>query len=152
MTIVQNKLMSKGILLTLVMFICISVAGCASDSVNYLSRGTACAKKGEFDRAISNYDKAVLRDPENAKIYANRGYVYFLKGEYDRAISDHSTAIKVNPKYAKAYRSRAAAYCMTGEYGKAWEDVHNAQNLGHPVQPEFIRSLKILSEASGRGK
>jgi tetratricopeptide (TPR) repeat protein len=61
-------------------------------------------------------------------------------------------AIKINPKYAKAYRSRAAAYCMTGEYEKAWEDVHKAQNLGQPVPPEFIRSLRILSEASGRDK
>jgi tetratricopeptide (TPR) repeat protein len=89
MTIVQNKLMSKGMLLTLVMFICISVAGCASDSANYLSRGTSYAKKGEFDRAISDYDKAVVRDPENAEIYANRGYVYFLKGEYDGSIMNY---------------------------------------------------------------
>jgi hypothetical protein len=41
---------------------------------------------------------------------------------------------------------------MMGEYDKVWEDVHKAQNLGQPVPPEFIRSLRILSEASDRGK
>ena len=62
------------------------LAGCGGTYTDYSGRGLAYAKRGEFDRAIASYDKAIETDPWNAEAYANRGYVYYAKGEYDRAV------------------------------------------------------------------
>ncbi|MBW1693617.1 MAG: tetratricopeptide repeat protein [Deltaproteobacteria bacterium] len=44
--------------------------------------------KGEYDRAISYYNKALEKNPVYANAYIGRGIVYSLKGQYDQAISD----------------------------------------------------------------
>ncbi len=54
--------------------------------------------KGEYDRAIADYDKAIALKPKYADFYNNRGIAYDKKGEYDRAIADYDKAIALNPK------------------------------------------------------
>ena len=102
---------------------------------------------GEYEKAISDYTRAIEINPRYAVAYNNRGLVYRKMGEYDRAISDYGNAVEINPGYALAYYNRANAYYQKGEYGRAWEDIHKAQSLGYPVSPGF---LKTLREPTGR--
>ena len=46
----------------------------------------AYAKKGEYDKAIDEFTKAILIDPALARAYYNRGTTYFNKGESDQAL------------------------------------------------------------------
>jgi tetratricopeptide (TPR) repeat protein len=71
-----------------------------SDAEDYVTLGLAYAEKGQYDRAIENFSKAVEIDSNNASVYSNRGDAYYYKGQYDHAISDCSRAIEINPKYA----------------------------------------------------
>ena len=41
-----------------------------------INRGIAYDKKGDYDRAIEDYTKAIKLDPTRAHAYANRGVVY----------------------------------------------------------------------------
>mgnify|MGYP001595382467 CR=1 FL=1 len=41
--------------------------------------------KGDYDRAIADYTRAIELDPKDAITYSNRGIVYYNKGEYDYA-------------------------------------------------------------------
>jgi tetratricopeptide (TPR) repeat protein len=104
---------------------------------------------GEYDKALSDYNKAIELLPRYAKAYNNRGYIYRKKGEYDHAIADYSKAIEIDPKYASAYYHGDYAYYYKGDYKRAWEDVRKAQRLGYPVSPEFLKKLR---EASGMPK
>jgi tetratricopeptide (TPR) repeat protein len=54
------------------------------------NRGVAYRFKGEYDRAITDYDEAILLNPSFARAHNNRGVIYRLKADYDRAISDYS--------------------------------------------------------------
>ena len=111
-------------------------------------KGVAYFKKGQNDKAIAEYNKAIEINPRLAEAYANRGLAYAQgKGQFDQAISDFNKAIGINPRYAMAYNDRAITYYYQGEDDKAWEDVHKAQSLGYQFTPEF---LKALREASGR--
>ena len=49
------------------------------------SRGNDYYRKGEYDRAIANYAKAIALNPNDAISYNNRGLAYGRKGEVDRA-------------------------------------------------------------------
>jgi tetratricopeptide (TPR) repeat protein len=53
-----------------------------------LDRGNAYYKKSQYDRAISDYNKAIEINPKYALVYNNRGLAYYGKSEYDRACSD----------------------------------------------------------------
>ena len=72
--------------------------------------GLLTGQKGDFDRAIEDFNKAIDLKPDYAKAYYNRGIAYGDKGDFDRAIEDFNKAIDLNPDYAKAYYSRGIAY------------------------------------------
>ena len=125
----------------------VGLYGCKK-SEDYYNRGIARSKKGETDRAISDFTKAIKMNPRFANAYYYRGLMYLRKkGDYDQVISDYTKAIEINPRLAVAYAERALVYYLKREYDKAWEDVHKAESLG-----QQIRFLKGLREASGRKK
>ena len=48
--------------------------GCKPDFAQALSdRGAAWYFKGEYQKAIADYDEAIRLDPNNARTYTNRG-------------------------------------------------------------------------------
>ncbi len=129
------------------------LVGCATieetketDSIAHLNQGTFFVKKGQYDRSIACFNKAIAINPKLAMAYNSRGFAYYKKGQNDEAISDYTKAIEINPKLADAYNNRGLAYFYRREYEKAWDDVHKAQNLGYTVHPGF---LKVLRHASG---
>ena len=121
----------------------------AESATFYYNRGVEELEKGQYDRAIADYNKALKLNPKSYKAYLGKGVVYSSKGQYDRAIADFNKAIKLNPRYGEAYNNRAVAYYAKKEYDKAWEDVRKAQSLGCKVHPKF---LEMLRKASGREK
>jgi len=138
-----------GLVFLIGTMITVGVDGCKK-SKDYYNRGIARSKKGETDRAISDFTKAIKKNPRFANAYYYRGLMYLRKkGDYDQVISDYTKAIEINPRLAVAYAERALIYYVKKEYDKAWEDVHKAESLGQEVRPEF---LKPLREASGRKK
>ena len=92
----------------------------------YINRGVAYTKKGEVDRAIADYTKAIAIDPKLAQAYNNRGVVYKKKGEVDRAIADYTKAIALNPNLAGAYYNRGYAYTKKGKVDRAIADYTKA--------------------------
>ena len=58
----------------------------------YYYRGTVYVKKGQYDKAIEDYNKAITLDQNIAATYTGRGFAYFLSGNMGRAISDFQKA------------------------------------------------------------
>ena len=96
------------------------------DSETYINRGTAYADKGQYDKAIADYTKAIEINPKDARAYIIRGVTYYRKGQYDQAISDYTKAIEINPKDARAYIIRGGAYADKGQYDQAISDYTKA--------------------------
>src|SRR6516165_11974649 len=55
----------------------------------FSNRGIAYASKGDYDRAILDYDNALQLEPDAAPVLNNRGNAYGRKAEFDRAIQDY---------------------------------------------------------------
>ena len=51
----------------------------------YNNRGNAYGKKGDCDRALSDFDKAIQLKPDYADAYYNRAVAYFYKGDYGKS-------------------------------------------------------------------
>jgi tetratricopeptide (TPR) repeat protein len=46
-------------------------------------RGLTYARKGEYDRAIQDYDQAIRLNPKDAKALLYRGIAQFEQGKFD---------------------------------------------------------------------
>jgi len=71
-----------------------------SDPLVHYNLGNAYARKGELDKAISEYERALILKPHYAEAYNNLGSVYTIKGRLDEAIAEIEQALALNPYYA----------------------------------------------------
>jgi tetratricopeptide (TPR) repeat protein len=87
--------------------------------VHYNNLGAAYRKKGELDKAISAYRKALAIDTNLAEAHNNLGVVYGNKGMLNEAISAYKKALAISPNLAEAHNNLGAVYIKKGELDKA---------------------------------
>src|ERR1041384_3873173 len=92
-------------------------------------RGAAYGQKGDLDRAIADFDRAIQIEPNLADAYNNRGAAYGLKGDVDRAIADFDTAIQLNPRLKGAHYHRGLTYKLKGDQARARADFDKEEQL-----------------------
>ena len=98
-------------------------------AAGYIQRGFAYNEKKEYDKAISDYIKAIDIDPSSPNAYNGRGLGYHNIGKYDKAVNDYTTAIMLKPDDSGIYNNRAMAYYFKGDYDKAMADLMKAIEL-----------------------
>jgi tetratricopeptide (TPR) repeat protein len=107
-------------------------------------RGTIFLALGLYDQAITDYSQALNLNPlysEQATAYLNCGLAYLHQGDCRRALVEFNRALRAEPGAGKVYCHRAEAYYRLRRYPAAWADLHQAQGLGQPLNPEFLRLL-----------
>ena len=76
--------------------------------MTYNNRGLAYARKGQYDKAISDFNKAIEINSKYIEAYSNRGVAFFYKREYEKAWNDVHTVqnlgYQVHPGFLKALR------------------------------------------------
>jgi|GEM_PF-752177 len=100
-----------------------------SNADAYYKQGDVHDERGEFGKAITDYNKSIELNPNHADAYSERGDFYYEAGEYDKAAIDYDKAIKLDPNGANAYYNRGCAYSEMGEYEKAIADYNKAIEL-----------------------
>jgi len=100
------------------------------------NRGIGYRFKGDYDRAIQDYNQAIKLNPKFAGAYNNRGVALERKNEYDRAISDYDQAIKLKPS-AEAHFNRGNAQLGRSHYDRAIDDYNQAIKL----KPDFAAAF-----------
>jgi tetratricopeptide (TPR) repeat protein len=126
----------------------------------YINRGNIFQDKGEFDRAVRDYDKAILLDSTIAAAFFNRGNAYQLLGLYDQSLRDFSKAIELDPKNDQFWLSRATTAVKIGNPDLALEDYtqtidinpHNGyaffqQGNIHASRGQFDQAIREYSKA-----
>ncbi len=69
----------------------------AQDATDHIKRAKAWADKGEYDKAITECDKALASNPKSAEAYNIRGEAWMNKSEYDKAVADWKQALAITP-------------------------------------------------------
>jgi len=146
----------------------------AKQAEEYFDLGTKYLQRGEYDQAISVYNKALALNPGYTEAYLNRGIAYRNKGQHDQAVSDYDKVLQIDPKDARAYCNRGNALIEKGQYDnaisdynkaleinskdaqvfynrgvayyfKCLEDIKKAQALGYKIPPNFFDDLRKTS-------
>jgi tetratricopeptide (TPR) repeat protein len=91
----------------------------------------ACAKegKGEVDRAIEDYSRAIQLDSGYAIAYNNRGLAYTRNEAHAAALVDFDTAIALNPTAAIPYNNRGLVRKQMNDLDGALHDYGEALRL-----------------------
>ena len=100
-----------------------------ADAAEYIGRGIDWDRKGEVQRAISNFDEAIRLDPQDARAYYLRGRAYSSLGQPERAIQDFDEAVRLDPQDASVYFSRGVTWATLGEFQRAKSDYDEAIRL-----------------------
>ncbi len=95
-------------------------------SVAYMSRGNAWNVKGDYDRALADYDQSIKLKADDNLTYNNRARAWLGKGEPDRAIADFNESIRLEPHLYAAYLGRSVAWRVKGDFKRAIEDLNVA--------------------------
>ena len=81
------------------------------------------SRKGDFDKALADLNKAIELTPNSAEAYHDRGWAYLLKGDLDEAVADFNRAVDMEPSYAEAYCNRGLARKGQGRRAEAIADL-----------------------------
>lgn len=77
--------------------------------------------KEDFKAAEALYTQALLKTPEDERLWTNRAQTYLQLGRWSDAIHDCSEALKRNPYNLKALFRRGKAYEQQGNIKAAKE-------------------------------
>ncbi|CAF1150616.1 unnamed protein product [Didymodactylos carnosus] len=111
----------------------------------YIGLGNVARRKGEYDLALMNYEKALKiklkalppDHPDIASSYNNMGIVHLHKGEYDLALMNYEKALKIflkalppyHPDIALTYNNMGIVHLHKGEYDLALMNYEKALKI-----------------------
>jgi tetratricopeptide (TPR) repeat protein len=112
----------------------LSTTSQSQDGLAYLHRGWDYLEKGEWDKAMADFNEAIRLQPDFAEAYCNRGFAYGRKGDWDKAAADYTESLRLNPNQIAAYGNRGIAHGQRGEFDKAIADFTEVIRL-NPAHP-----------------
>jgi tetratricopeptide (TPR) repeat protein len=108
------------------------------------TRASAWVLKGEYGRAIADYDEAIRLRPHCLGIlYNNRAETRLLAGDIREAIEDCDLATQFEPKLPDAYFIRGRAEMRQEAFDKALADFQEAIR----IEPKYARAYLEMSAA-----
>lgn len=95
----------------------------------YTNRGVARYYLGDFDAAITDYERALRIKPRLAKAYSGRGAARTAKGDPDGALLDFQRALAIDDKLVEVYNNRGYLLLDKRDFPRAIEDFNRAIEL-----------------------
>lgn len=92
----------------------------------FFNHGIASYNRGDYEKAIKQFGRAIMLDPDFAKPYLWRGMTNENLGNFEKAMEDYSRAIEANPGYISALCKRGSLRSILGENNKALDDFNSA--------------------------
>ena len=108
----------------------------------FVNRGILKLRGGQTDSAITDFDAAIARDPNQAEAYLNKGVALSKKDGWANALPLFTLAIeKKTEKPELAYFGRGVAHELAGDVTSAYNDYKMASSLA----PTWNRPAEELS-------
>ncbi|MBS4031116.1 MAG: tetratricopeptide repeat protein [Clostridiales bacterium] len=116
---------------------------------NLVALGWAYFQMGDYNQALTNYDKAAQLDEKHFPAYYNRGLTYLQVEKYELAIRSFQHATTLSPRDYATRMNLGIAFYKNGQLEKAAESLEIAYSL-RPGAIEILLSLGEVYEAQGK--
>jgi SpoVK/Ycf46/Vps4 family AAA+-type ATPase len=116
------------------------------DAKTYYQLGNEYYEKNEYEKAIENYNMAILLNPIFSEAYFNRALSYYQLKNFDKSIADYTKAAELDPNNPIIYNNRGDAYYRKQDFHNAIKDYDKAISLN----PNYLKAFynRGLSYAS----
>lgn len=108
-----------------------------SSPQNHNNLGDLYGRRGDFEKAVEEFKRAIELKPGYADAYHNLGNTYQQMGKVDEAIENFEKAISFNPNLWQSYQNLAAIYFEQENWEKAEEYLQKAIEI-NPSLPQSI--------------
>jgi len=98
-----------------------------------------------IDEAISLCRQAINSNPNDSFLCFYLGEAYAMNLQYKEAITEYKKAMSINPMDPETQYRLAESYYEIEKFDMALEHAAKAEELGYPIDPEFISDLKNKS-------
>lgn len=109
--------------------------------------------QGETNNALTYYDVAISRDPNNYLTLFRRGATYLQLGRMEKAISDFDKVLEIKPGFEAALLQRANIKAKHGDWEAARKDYTTQGKSGEDIErleeAKGAASLAFDAEKSG---
>ena len=114
-----------------------------SSPQNRNNLGDLYGRRGDLERSVEEFKKAIELKPGYADAYHNLGNTYQQMGRVEEAIENYQKAIEFNPQLWQSYQNLGAIYFEQGEYELAEECFQEAIKI-NPTNLNLQENLKII--------
>ncbi len=108
-----------------------------TDARAYYEMGNEYYERGDYDKAIENYNMAILLNPVFSEAYFNRALSYYQLKNYDKSIADYTEAAKLDPQNPMIYNNRGDAFYRKQDFRNAIKDYDKAISLN----PNYLKAF-----------
>ena len=123
-------------------FLFTPVAGRADDQAEqYFKAGTSFYDQGDYDQAMTAFQKAVQEDPDYAEGYYNLGILYDLQGKFAEAIKTYEQAVRIDPNVGTVIKNLTQDCYALGRLKEAMNYIKLAESRGEPVDKAFYNQM-----------
>jgi Flp pilus assembly protein TadD len=119
--------------------------------VAYYKRGTAYNFRGDFDRAVADFNAVLnlgIPITYGADVLNNRGISYSMKGDAEHALADFNEAIRLDPSHSSAFTNRGNLYYQKGDRDRAIADYSKAISFD-PDNADALNSRCMVRAEAG---
>jgi tetratricopeptide (TPR) repeat protein len=110
---------------------------------SYMAQGRSLFEARQYDQALSLFDEAIERYPNEYAPYHGRAWVYLDVGQYEQAMRDFNRAIELNPDFALAWRGRSYVWEEMGRLDEAIKDMKRFMELEPDDRDGFRRLMEL---------
>ena len=114
----------------------------------YLTQGSVLSGQGNYEAALSYYEKAEKEDPMNIEVYLSKGIAYANMDDLDEAKRQFEKALKVNRKSGLAYFHLGSIEMLLGDTAAGIENYNKAIANGYD-DAQLYYSMGLLYEEQG---
>lgn len=119
-----------------------------ADALTLHQRALDHFRRGEHERALSEFDAALKLNPHAAEVYLSRGRVHASRKDHARAVEDFDKTISLNAQLAEAFQQRGIVHQGRKDYPQAIKDLGDAIAL-EPNNPLMLRDRGDLYREMG---
>lgn len=110
--------------------------GVRDRAATLVNRGIIHMNRGDYDRALEDFDEAIATQPNLAEGHINRGAALLAQDNYADAITAINRGLELEPEEpARAYYNRGVAHEELSEIRAAYDDYRRAADMAPTWAP-----------------